>query len=240
MPQHLKRLKEKYDFNITKKSVTTRMGTLNVKTVAEYENFSKQTAIILMDRSDLLDLLKSIDPKILNLIKGLHIYEFLKMVKESEVTVFGLNVLVELFQSSFKYLFDDDVLFKINSPQEYDEIILLIKWVHGLPVEMENPNPVIARLDKIKRQMDAGGISIDFDTMYSSIWVHIGQEPCDITLYQFKELFYRISMLKSYETSTLFKTVDTKNDIKIQNWYDNRVKDTKKYVDINKMKNQTF
>lgn len=240
MQRLLKRLKDKYEFNITKRSVQTRIGTLDVKLVSEYENFSKQTAIILMDRSDLLELLKSIDPKILDLIKGLHVYEFLQMIKESGATVFGLNILVELYESSFKYLFNDDVLFKINSPQEYDEIILLIKWVHGLPVEMENPNPVIARLDKVKKQMNSSGETIEFDTMYSSVWIHIGEEPCSITLYQFKELFYRVSMIKSYDTTTLFKTVDSKGDIKVQNWYDNRVKDTKKYVDINKIKNQTF
>lgn len=240
MQRLLKRLKDNYEFNITKKSVSTKIGTLDVKLVSDYENFSRQTAIILMDRSDLLELLKSIDPKILDLIKGLHVYEFLQMIKESEATVFGLNVLLELYESSFRYLFNEDVLFKINNPQEYDEIILLIKWVHGLPVEMENPNPVIARLDKLKKKMNSSGESIDFDTMYSSVWIHIGKEPCSITLYQFKELFYRISMMKSYDTTTLFKTVDTKGDIKVQSWYDNRVKDTKKYVDINKIKNQTF
>lgn len=240
MQQYIKRLKDKYDFNITKRKVQTPIGTLDVKTVSEYEEFSKQTALLLTDRSDLIDLLKSIDVKIVDLIKNLHVYEFLQMIDKSEATVFGLNILVDIYRSSFNYLFGEDVLFKIKDTSEYDEIILLIKWAHGLPVEMENPNPVIARLDKIKKKMNKGGGSIDFDTMYSSVWIAIGKEPCDITLYQFTELFYRLSMMKEYDTTTLFKTVDQKGDIKIQNWYDNRIKDTKKYVDINKIKNQTF
>lgn len=240
MPQYIQRLKDRYNFNITKRKVETAIGTLDVKTVSEYEEFSKQTALLLTDRSDLIGLLGSIDAKIVDLIKNLHVYEFLQMIEKSEVTVFGLDMLVEIYRSAFIYLFEEDVLFKIKDAAEYDEIILLIKWVHGLPVEMENPNPVIARLDKIKKKMNSGGESIDFDTMYSSVWCAIGKEPCDITLYQFTELFYRLSMMKSYDTTTLFKTVDQKGDIKIQNWYDNRVKDTKKYVDINKIKNQTF
>jgi hypothetical protein len=46
-------------------------------------------------------------------------------------------------------------IFNIKDAVEYDEMLLLIKLTHGLPVELENPNPVIARLDRIKKKMNS-------------------------------------------------------------------------------------
>lgn len=240
MQQHIKHLKSKYDFDITRKSVETRIGTLELKTMGEYNRFSKETAIILMDRSDYLSLLSQMDSRIYRLAKELHTFDFLKMVNENGISAMGIDLIVELFKSSFKYLFGEDVLFKIKDSTEYDELILLIKWVHGLPVEMENPNPVIARLDKIKKQLNSKGESMDFDTMYSSVWIAIGQKPDTLTIYEFTELLFRISSIRSYETTTLFKTVDMKNDITVTSWSENRLKDTKKYVNIDKLQNKTF
>lgn len=240
MLQHIQHLKAKYDFDITCDSVKTRIGTLKLKRMDEYNRFPRETAIILMDRSDYLSLLSTLDERIYKLAKELHTFDFIKMVEENGMTAMGIDLIVGLFKNAFKYLFEDDVLFKIENAEEYDEMILLIKWVHGLPVEMENPNPMIARLDKIKKQLNNKGESMDFDTMYSSVWMAIGQKPNTLTMYEFTELLFRLSSVKSYETTTLFKTVDSKNDITVTSWAENRIKDTKKYVNIDKLKNKTF
>lgn len=240
MLHHIKHLKSKYDFDITRHSVETRIGVLELKRMNEYNRFCRETAIILMDRSDYLSLLSKLDSRIHRLAKELHTYDFLKMVNENNITAMGVDIVVELFRSAFKYLFGKDVLFEIKDSSEYDELILLIKWVHGLPVEMENPNPVIARLDKIKKQLNSRGESMDFDTMYSSVWIAIGCRPDNLTMYEFTELLFRITSIKAYETSTLFKTVDVKNDITVTSWSENRIRDTKKYVNIDKLKNKTF
>ena len=149
-------------------------------------------------------------------------------------------MLVDMFRKAFEYLFGEDVLLSISTKEEYDDLVLLIKWVHGLPVEMENPNPVIAKLDKVKKTVMSGGQDINFDTMYSTVWIATGNKPDDMTLYQFQELFHRFSMIKQYETSTLFKTVDSKGTIDVMNWYENKNKDTKKYVDIENIRGKTF
>lgn len=240
MQQLVDRLKTKYQFDICCDKVETSIGTLDVKKVKEYNLFSQKTGIILMDKSDLISVVKSVDNRLGRLLEVQHTLDFLKLIDREKITVFGINMLVDMFRKAFEYLFGEDVLLSISTKEEYDDLVLLIKWVHGLPVEMENPNPVIAKLDKVKKTVMSGGQDINFDTMYSTVWIATGNKPDDMTLYQFQELFHRFSMIKQYETSTLFKTVDSKGTIDVMNWYENKNKDTKKYVDIEKIRGKTF
>lgn len=41
----------------------------------------------------------------------------------------------------------------------------------------------------------------------------------DLTMYQFYALFNRLQFFKSYDTSTLYKTVDAKDKVKVIEWF---------------------
>lgn len=120
--------------------------------------------------------------------------------------------------------FDKDMFGTVILDEEdlkhWNEKILSI---NGYPVSKENPNPEIERFNVMKREMQkAKGLTTDFESMYTSIALQGGytqEEINNMTFYFFYRLFSRLNYFKDYDTSTLFKTVDSSGNIKIEPWY---------------------
>ena len=234
-------LKTKYRFNIIKEEVQTSIGTLYLSKVKDYQRFFSVCGILFLERHELSSLLEKIDERLAKMYESRHIFDFLSIINRSGVSSPEFIIFLDLYRNAFKFIFHDDVIFNIKDAVEYDEMLLLIKLTHGLPVELENPNPVIARLDRIKKKMNSkNGFSVDFDSRYSTVWIASGQEPDNMTIYKFNELFHRFSAIKNHDMSVLFKTVDVSGNVEISEWFEDKFKDTTNYVDLDQMKNKTF
>ena len=106
---------------------------------------------------------------------------------------------------------------------EFDELRKIILSYNGIEFMETNPNPEIQRFNFMKSKINKSkGGQIDFEAIYTSLCIGCGLKPHDIndiTLYQFYAMFKRLELFKSYDTTTLYKTVDAKDKIKIVEWF---------------------
>lgn len=126
----------------------------------------------------------------------------------------------------FDFIFKEDVFDRIQSVEEFEGYRNLIIEMNDIDYEPPNPNPELARLDTLKAKLqEMKGESITFDARYTTVLMHSAVPPNNLTLYQFNKAFERVSHFKSYETTTLFSTVDTSGKVKIEPWYGMNKKD---------------
>jgi hypothetical protein len=131
------------------------------------------------------------------------------------------NQYLEIF-NIFVDDFDDKYLYSMTQ-QEFDDFRRLILSFNGVNYIEANPNPKIQRFNIMKMIISKSrGSAIDFDTIHSSLGVGCGYKPHDIndfTLYQFYLYFKRLELFKMHDVTTLYKTVDAKDSIKVIDWF---------------------
>ena len=135
----------------------------------------------------------------------------------------GLKKQYTMIFKFFVVGFEDKDIYKISSMDQLDGYTDLFIQINGLMMKKVNSNPKIAYYDLLKQEVNkAQGHSTDFESVYTSIMGLAGYTPDQVeamTLYQFYRLFHRLSVIKNYDTSTLFKTVDYKGKLDIKDWY---------------------
>jgi len=115
----------------------------------------------------------------------------------------------------FVYDFDDRVYWKM-SQDDFDNFRKLILDFNHIYYYEKNPNPVIERYNKAKNFLASRkGGTIEFDTVFSTLMVssgggHLPEEINNLTIRQFYLAFKRVEFSKAHQTTTLFKTVDSK------------------------------
>lgn len=135
----------------------------------------------------------------------------------------SLSLFVEGFDENPKNIF------KLKTFEELDELVSLIYKVNGIPAKEKSKDDEVKKwinLKNIYKSRKSGG-KITFTAMLSSVAKEFGYKPHDLndlTLFQLFEDFNRIESFKSFEASTLFKTVDANNKIQIQSWYRSETK----------------
>ena len=119
--------------------------------------------------------------------------------------------------------FDPKFFHTVSDQEQFDNLRKLILSYNGIEFVETNPNPEIQRFNRMKLLINKSkGAHIDFDSMYTSICVGLCMKPHDVndlTMYQFYALFNRLQFFKSYDTSTLYKTVDAKDKVKVIEWF---------------------
>jgi hypothetical protein len=128
----------------------------------------------------------------------------------------------EIFKELMPNDYSDDFFYKnVTSQVEFDELRRLILSFNRIEYREKNPNPEIERGFKMKEWLASKkGNVITFDSMYTSLCVN--SKPHDIndyTLSQFYGSFKRLEMFKLYDTTTLYKTVDSKDKVKVVEWF---------------------
>jgi len=110
------------------------------------------------------------------------------------------------------------------SQEEFDRIRKLILELNNITHQEKNPNEEIERFNKMKNFMNrAKGGVLEFDTIYSTLMTKEGggllpSEINSLTMRQFYLAFKRVEFNKAHDVTTLFKTVDSKDTIKIVDW----------------------
>ena len=149
--------------------------------------------------------------------------QFIDIIKNDESDNPNIPTLGQLYDELFLLFFKENdkeigIVNLINTDEELEIYLNLIKEMNDINIEKPNPNPEIERFNQMKRLMEKSrGESITHETIYTSIWVGMGVNPKELTLYQFNKLFNRLVQFKNYDTSILFATVSEKP--KIEAWY---------------------
>lgn len=206
--------------------VTTPIGTAYPLLVKDYQELSSHLSSLTLDKSQLISFIQDIAKE----NKGLE--PFVEMVEESTLYEFMMAFAVEEYRGTFlyeiyagqqrlfEYFFKEDVISKIESEEDFEYYRELIKAMNDITYAPPNPNPELARLDRLKTKlMEMKGENITFEAMFTSVLLSSGVAPNELTLYQFNKAFDRITHYKNYDTSTLFKTVDSGGKMDIQPWY---------------------
>lgn len=118
--------------------------------------------------------------------------------------------------------FDDKFIFQFTSQEKFDEFRKQILAYNRINYIEWNPNPLLRKYQKMdlfaKKTLSG---SVDFDAIYTSLMC-VGHSPHNINDYslaQFYGAFTRLQYFKQYDTSTLFKTVDSSGKTEIVEWF---------------------
>lgn len=190
----------------------------------------KEYASMAMD----LQMIKSEDWEIKSLVKKFakdtpikdKVYDKIdnnSLIECIQENVYGLR---DRYNNIFKKIvidFDEKkFLYQFSSQQEFDDFRKLILKFNQIPYIEWNPNPELRYFQRLELFFKKNNSkSIDFNAMYSSL-MYVGHSPHNIndyTLSQFYSLFKRIELFKGYDTSTLYKTVDSSGKTEIVEWY---------------------
>jgi|LGOV01.1.fsa_nt_gb hypothetical protein len=106
-----------------------------------------------------------------------------------------------------------------KSDKEWDKFRKYVLAFNGIVTKDESGDAEIQRFNNLSNALkESKGDSINYESTYSTIMAFNGYRPDEInnlTIYQFNALFHRIMAIKNYDTSVLFKTVDSKGTVKI-------------------------
>lgn len=206
--------------------IVTPIGTATPIRVGDYDVLAKHMGSIFIDKAQVVKILASVVEQdevfqpFLDFAKEVDFLEFVRYFDDKQYEETFLYAFYSDQKELFKYIFGEDVFNKIKDMEELQEYRKLIIEMNDINYKPPNPNPELARLDRLKQKLiEMKGDSITFEAMYTSVLINSTVPPNNLTLYQFNKVFDRIGHFKSYETSTLFKTVDQGGKLEISPWY---------------------
>lgn len=213
-------------YDITDEFIETQIGKLYFTKVRDRkELYENHLEYIILQKKDLLDFLKDKEQILYDSLEMSNLFDFLIKIKDMQLDKYGLYEIYLGYRSLFLFCFKKDVFDEIQLNEEFEYYRDLIVEINCIPYQKPNPNPTIAWFEKLEQQVkEKSGEPISFESIYTSVWVGVGVCPKDLTLYEFHKLFFRIGQMKNFDTTTLFKTVDTSGNIQIESW----AKDEKK------------
>jgi len=207
-------------------------GLLRPIKVCEYGYFIKYITFLKKTSNNLKGLLFS------NMMKETknkdNLLNFKELLTNNEVTMFmhqnyfgTKDFIMDLINIVF--VNDDNLdveimFYKITkNDKKWNEFRKYILSFNGIIFKDESGDSEIQRFNNLSNALkESKGDSINFESMFTSIMAFTGGCQPDIinnyTLYQFHAVFNRIMCGKNYDTSVLFKTVDSKGSIKITSW----------------------
>jgi len=188
-----------------------------------------------LEYRDEIDFIKQQGWEIVNMLKNIYsetdfVHEtMLKDLENNELIVcirlnlFGLK---DNYLRVFSMFIDnfEEISFWKMTQTEFDNLRKLILKFNKIHLYEANPNSRIERYNRINSYIAfKKSRMLEFDTMFSALMIGIGggktpDEINNLTLRQFNSAYDRITLVKGYETTTLYKTVDSKDSVKIVDW----------------------
>jgi len=220
-----------YDFNIISIPMKTKYGIIRPIKVKEYPS-------LIVD----LEILKMQDWEVKNWIKKTVKGDIIEDIVLSEIEnktmlsciqsnilgndKIGKEGLRDKYNNLFKkFVIDFDekrFLFQFTSQKDFDEFRKQILDYNRINYIEWNPNPLLRKYQKMdifaKKAING---SIDFDAIYTSLMC-VGHSPHNINDYslaQFYGAFTRLQLFKQYDTTTLYKTVDSSGKTEVVEWF---------------------
>lgn len=205
----------------------TKYGLMKHVRVSEYEEFMQYITLLKKDYKVLKSSLFSLSiqhydnpddrKKFKNMLDNNDAGDYIRN------NIFGLkqsiNNLLDFIMLENK---DDIIEYISQSNDTWDEFRNFVLEFNGINTKDDTADKEMQKFDQYRRALNkAKGQAIDFESMYTSLIVGANLTPEQInhlTVYQFNRIFSRLSAFKNYDTSVLFKTVDTSGDIEIKPW----------------------
>ena len=223
----------------------TQYGIIKPINISEYNKYSMEIGFLKLQSWELEKLLieeyKSDEVKVEMLKSDFKNNEFITNLKNN---VCGIRIEYAKVLSIFIDGFDEKMFYKMNN-LEFDNLRKLILEFNDIFLYEANPNPEIERYNRMKSYMAfKKGKLLVFDTIFTTLMSGIGgghsvDDINNMTIRQFHSLYKRVEFIKAYDTTTLYKTVDSKGDIEVISWdspIDVEDKSETEYKDISQLK----
>lgn len=208
------------EFYILGLPVETELGLIYPIKVKQYLKLAKYIQILSLEDwqfKKMINFDNINDNEFLSFIRDSHFFYIINMFKDSGAKESVLYEIYQHYKDLFKFCFREDVFDLIETSEDFDYYREQIIKINGIKIDRVNPNPEIERYNQLKKLLDAKrGDTITFKAMYTSVLVATGHNPNELTLYQFHEVFDRISHFKNFDVTTMYRIVD--NEIKVHNW----------------------
>jgi hypothetical protein len=108
---------------------------------------------------------------------------------------------------------------------QFDNLRRMMLDFNNIQYHEKNPNPRIEQFNRIKPFIASrtGGV-IEFDTVFTTLMTkegggHLPSDINNLTIRQYYLAFKRVEFNKAHDTTILFKTVDSKDGVKIVDWF---------------------
>lgn len=215
---------------ILENKIRTDIGYFYPITVGDYDTFEEVIGVVGLDKIALINYFKRLVQEdirfqpLLDMVQELSMLNFIKLCGLPEYEGSFLSDLNEQYTQLFKLCTKcnhDMIFYVIETDDEFQEYLNLIREMNGIVYEPTSPNPEVERRNQLARKLESmKNEGISFESMFTSICVGLKKTPSevnDISLYSFYKLFGRIGQFKNYDSSVLFATVAT--DVKIEPWY---------------------
>ena len=223
-------MKDKKHKYILEKRIRTGIGYFYPITVGEHDIFEEVAGVASLDRVSLINHFESLTQDnsqfqpFLDVAKELDMFHFIRFCGIPEYEGSFLSALNKQYVDLIKFCTrcNNDIVFElIETDEEFQEYINLIREMNGIPYEETSPNPEVERRNQLARKLASmKNENIDFESMFTSVCIGLKKLPSEvngISLYSFYKLFGRIGQFKNYDTSVIFATVST--EAKIEPWY---------------------
>lgn len=182
---------------------------LNFIKVKDYLKLIKYNPLIFMKKEEILE---TINQNHKPFFEQLTYLEIIKYFDQDD----QLN-LYQNFKDLFVLCFDEDIFDQLINDEQLYYILDLIKKINCLKYEKPCKNPELEKFNIFKKVFQKSkGEQIDFESIYSSVWLYCGNKPDDLYIYELYALFYRLSQFKLNNITTLYSTVSS--DVKVESW----------------------
>lgn len=196
------------EFYILCEPIETKIGKIRFFKVKEYLTLLPYIQLIYLQKKDIM---KFIKPEYKEYFEKLSLLEIIKFFNHEDYNLY------QSFKDLFKLCFDEDVFDLVQDDKELQYYLDLIKKMNCLNYEKPSSNPEIEKFNAFKKFFQKkNNDNVDFEAVYTSVWLSSGTKPNDLYIYEMYALFYRTGQFKNYNTTTLFATVS--KDIKIESW----------------------
>ena len=155
------------EFYILGIPIETTIGNLHQTYMRDYLKLYKYVGILTFDKNDLIKYLQDLvasdnmfEP-ILHYANTVTLFEFIIFFRGDEYEKSFIRDLYLKYRELFKFCFKEDVFDKIQNNEEFEYLIQLIKNVNDIKYEKPNPNPEIARFDRLKQKLKENDISFN-------------------------------------------------------------------------------
>jgi hypothetical protein len=209
----------------------TPLGKINFLKVKDYPLLLQYIPYLSLQKFEVIDKIRE---KSDDLAKYYDEKQFIEIIHELSA-VYELET---VYSQLFYLCFNKDVFNLVRTDEEFEYYKNLITDMNCLVYEKKNPNPEIEYFNQLKRlyskQKSSG---INFESIYTSVWLMTGQNPIDMYIYQLHSLFNRIAHFKNHDMTVLYSSVSDK--IKVENWYSSFVKEEdNKLTSLNELQKQ--
>lgn len=207
----MENIKELY---VISQPIETPLGKLKFLKVKDYPRFMEYISYLKLTKSEILGKIIRISKESAKFLENKSFVEIIHLLKPH-------TELFDVFKELFTWVFDNENAFEsIVTDEEFDYYRELILNSNGINFDRPNPNAEIEHFNNLKRQYDKAkqGGEITLEAIITSVWLYIGTNPEELTIYQLYALFNRIAKFQNHSEGVIYNSVT--GEVKVEGWYE--------------------